>query len=473
MFIREDGWLIFKYLTLVSFALATHNQKPQNTYSNMRPIEICLISIAYQGQAHQQQTLLSSLPFIDHWIVLDVNLPEQDAQNIENLLSSKPGKLVQKAWCNESDALNFLICAAKEIASHALLVLPGEQLFCSQADINLAPNEASIWIDKNFRDFSQREPRIFNLSSVGEFTGAAKAKLSNNTLSAENYNRHVVINQIDKGDQYYLSDILSTNLVTELIAMQHADSPTDLNRALELAKHHLSSNRAKKAYKVLEELNSLDHNNVEVAWQCTYLLGALNLNEFKTLPDLQIDQKQDLAEQTVDFFQACFELDPNRIEPLFRLAQLYQFTGQLEQAAELCELVVSNQGVSSSAEYFEPRIYRLEGLIYRAELALLMNDGDSFEKAMDSIMPAYWLNKPLTQRLEKLKHADKTNLKFVSSKTSLPQKLSEQSAESIKPIESKPPKLTIGMATFEKCVNYATLFLLPDTSQQTSTKAQR
>jgi tetratricopeptide (TPR) repeat protein len=143
-------------------------------------------------------------------------------------------------------------------------------------------------------------------------------------------------------------------------------------------------------------------------------------------------------EQAARLFEVCFDLDPDRAEPLMRLAEVAIAADNLSVARKLLDVIVQMPSPAVS-DYLEPSIYRYQARLLAAELALQSKDMESAASYLNPLLHTPHIPSQDQARITQLKN----NLKFrpgVPPEDRTASKLSDASST---------PKLTVGMATYD------------------------
>lgn len=397
----------------------------------LEPQSVCLVVLATQTSKSLERCIRSAAGFVDSCVVVMSETADSDIALLTRWCDAKTVKLIKVDTAAKGHInLAAILQTAGELAARALLLFANEELMCVQA---LTPKGAADEIGNieiAHGGFSELQPRLFPTTSNIEFHQLNSILPVQETMLSRSVIQGVSV-KVHRAPQKQHRD-KGHRLLEE--AIKHY--PGDYRLRLEQAKSWLKSGTHDLAGQAFAELidemksdASGSQDDQEVLWQAHYLLA-----------NIMLEDEHDATAQS--HFEACFELDNNRMEPLLRLAECYFQIEQFAQCTALCEVITSTDAVPLGG-YFEPNLYRYSARLLLAES--LAAEGE-IEKALalaKKIKNDTMLSNQADQRLQELLALSVPNAD-AAAKTS----------EQTKPVKADPaetgkPFLTIGMATFD------------------------
>ncbi len=298
-------------------------------------------------------TLLSAKPFIDFWVICSERLQPKEQQDIRNTLAGVDGVFVEHEMSHYGNAKTHLVRRAQQHADWVLVLQMNEEICTLTSKLTLPKKDkvGLVTVSRNAsatsRAHTSREARLFasDCDVVFEYPVADHANFGNlkccllDSLSIQNHE--------EKPD--WSDDRITNRFLLDAVLGKYEPSA---ELSLLLGKVELSKNQLELALTHFEHAVTLVPRDC-VLWMAHFLAGNIQI------------KKRNLA-SALNHWQAAFELDPNRAEPLFRLAELHFFAGDLNTAGLLGEQA-SAMKVPRFADYYEPALYTHHSAILTAQ----------------------------------------------------------------------------------------------------------
>jgi len=298
---------------------------------------LCLAMIVRDEAPVIRRSLLSIKPFIDTWLIHDLGSSDDTKQIIEQTLNDINGTFAAMALTDFADARNNLLGNASQLSDTIIMLDADEEVQSLDNHLSLPNDVDAGLIDIVHADHILRLPRLFRSSALPcyHFPIDEKAFFSEQQTLASI--EGVAIQHHRDGIRHRYPS-MSNNVEWD---KQHPDiSPASM--ALYNGQQALKTKQYQAA---LAHFNiTLDSANSSAEfWQAAYLAANTQL----LLGNIQL---------AIDLFQRCFESDPDRAEPLMRIAEQQFEHGELQNAYSLCRLIV-DMPVPKDVDYVEHTIY--------------------------------------------------------------------------------------------------------------------
>lgn len=372
-----------------------------------------------------ESTLICAKPFISHWVIYAEELSKDDKFLIETILSDVPGIIITDDAQHYDVAINKLFSIAQQY-SNWMLLLDGNEELCVLMPKIMVPTNANIGILQIERgDTIKLEARLFKSDAQVSFLYPTLSSIAFNNDDACFIPTFSVRGHLDSG--CFAKGTLSNRfLLDAVLGKYEINAPLSLTLGeIELENGHLDL-----ALTHFERIPKLAKSG-DILWMAHYLAGGVYLSK-ANLPE------------ALRQWHTAFELQPNRAEPLFRIAELHFHEKDYNTAALLAEQALEIEK-PKNVDYLEPTIYEHKSTLLRAKAWHYLGH---HEQARQSV-------KSLLDQCKNLK--DRAHLKSMLAKFNESSSFSDNASNTqcIKPElndlcpERIRPKLTIGMATHD------------------------
>lgn len=386
---------------------------------------ICLAMLVHDEAAIIDRCLQTVKPFIDQWLIYDLSSENETALKAEHNLIGKKGLVKSHTTSSYSDARNKLLAEASKMADWVLMLNADDQLQIFSTHLPL-PNNADVGlVTINHPNYSSRSPRLFRSTAIPSFQFAAgeKAILENKRTSVINdFSIHCRADGLLCKNK---NDPIANRFLIESVLEGKPDNPT---LALCLAKLELQKNQAQLALSHLQLIIEQFPESAEF-WQASYLAGNILLATGN-------------YPKASEYLQACFDQNPERVEPIMCLADAHYKQADYSTAKALCELI-KDLPIPTHADYFEPSVYQYKSTLLLAESQLKLKDYDAAQTSLEQLQSTPQLPDKVKQRISLATEHIHTQQQTEHTTTIRP---ATYQAETETPPS---PLLTVGMATHD------------------------
>ncbi|MEM7361193.1 MAG: glycosyltransferase [Pseudomonadota bacterium] len=387
------------------------------------PDSICLVIFFEHNQQHLERCIRSAASFVDACLVVTNQQETPDAEHIHHWCEGKRIAFFNDVAKDNKNGFTNILTSASEFADLALVMHANEELMCL-GPIPKLPTPIGM-LEVSQVGFSELQSRLFSLRSGPRYH--ALDRLLPISAGGPMQTAWPAISIRTHSDGQSLAHRQLRADIKSAIQQRSKD----LRLKLLQAKYWLTQDAPTAAKKIFKELiNELkaSHDGTELLWQSHYLLA-----------NVLLDEEQDESAQS--HFEACFEIDDQRMEPLMRLAECYFEIQAYAQCRALCEVITQSEGRPDGA-YFEPDIYKYSARLLLAEALLAEGEtGDALALAR-KIKNDIMLAGEADQRLQKLLQTPEKHKPLAGTESPIKMEA--------KPGKAGPtPVLSIGMATFD------------------------
>ncbi len=342
---------------------------------------LCLAMIVRDEAPIIQRCLLSIKPYIDTWLIYDLGSSDNTKEVIKLTLNDIDGTLAVRTLTDFAKVRNDLLSHASRLAD-TIIMMDADEEFQSLDDRLILPTKVDAGlIDIVHDDYTLRLPRLFRSSALPRFHFPIDEKAFFNEQQTQASIDGVAIRHHKDGIRHR-----DSSMPTSVDWDEQNPEISSTSIALHLGQQAL----AKKQYQVaLDHFDSiLDASNSPTEfWHAAYLAGNAQL----ALGKIQL---------AITLFQQCFESNPDRAEPIMRIAELQFEHGEPQNAYSLCKLIV-DMPIPEGVDYVEHPIYS------HAAQDLLTKSGPTTLPPSDTFSPK---NQPAHSQLEETKEQFKLTI---------------------------------------------------------------
>lgn len=363
------------------------------------------------------QCIDSVRPFVSSFVVFDADASGRARSLANGMLAAIKGQIVPLDAGFSDDPVPLLYEMAADWAEYVLFLHPDE-VFRSIRQPVPAPVHDAVVLEVDYGRCSFIQPRLIRSGrsklAIHPFRAAGDVAETFSFASAD----YLRLSKQASGDHAFRSCGRSS---WHLHLERRASIARTSADCVELAIHCSRQGDLDGARNWLQA-GLEDCNSRETEWQLHYLLGLSRL------------QSGDKTGATIGFARA-FDLDPDRLEPLYRLIRIKLTGGDLQSAIQLSRLALDLE-FSWTRGYLERRLYERERYIQHFVILERLKAFPEAEAACNALLKGADLAVDLRRFLEK------SGERYRRLLYGAPKDVSEKTARDT-------PLLTLGMAVVD------------------------
>lgn len=283
---------------------------------------VCLNMIVKDESEVIRRCLTSVKPLIDYWVIVDTGSTDNTQNIIKDFMKDIPGELHERPWKNFAHNRNEALQLAKTKADY-LLFIDADEVFKYQQGYKFPLlSKDFYYITTEFAGTKYGRTQLISNRLDWKWVGVL-----HEYLDAKNIKTHDTLEGIvdfvstdgnrSKDSQKYQKD-------AQLLETALLEDPTNSRYRFYLAQSYRDAKDYEAALINYEKRIEMGGWDQEIFW--SKLQSALMK---------QLSKKP--TEEIVESYNQAFQFRPNRIEPLYRLANYHREAGDFEKAYQVAK----------------------------------------------------------------------------------------------------------------------------------------
>jgi glycosyltransferase involved in cell wall biosynthesis len=306
------------------------------------PPSICLAMIVRNEAPTIARCLASVLAVIDRWLVIDTGSTDGTQEIVRQCLQGVPGELLERPWVNFGHNRSEALVHARPRASYSLIIDADEVLALAPSFDRLALTADSHFVEVKYGDIVYRRKALLRNSLPWRYMGVLHEYPTCEQATTSNLASGLRIHAYHEGarardPQTYRRDAIL--LETALL-----DDPENPRNVFYLAQSYRDSGDLELALRNYRRRIGLGGWHQEV-WYCYYQLAVLQ--ERLGRPRAEV----------AEAYLRAFQCEPQRAEPLYRLARLYAQSADFHLARLFLTAAKAVAPPSNEGLFVERNIY--------------------------------------------------------------------------------------------------------------------
>ena len=305
-------------LILSTAGLSSEN-KPKSLLS-WHPT-ICLNMTVKDEAESIVASLESAKPWIDYWVIVDLESKDNTAELIRKALEGIPGELHVHSFVNLEYNRNQALELARGKGDY-LLCLDADEELISTADFSINKDSYFFKINANYHAI-----RLINTQFDWHWMGIATPELFCPEVDLFGF---IDTFSIKKPQQNLPFPHMHPYAYKQLLALQELlkRKPSSTRAYFLIAELYRNAQCPERAYPYYQKRAEAGGNEEEVFWS---LYQMAEIQEMLGFP----------REEVVDSYNRAYNFCPSRIEPRYRLARYYREQGDLMQGYLIAKIALA------------------------------------------------------------------------------------------------------------------------------------
>ncbi len=270
---------------------------------------ICLNMIVKDESAVITRCLASAKPLIDYWVIVDTGSTDGTQKIIKDFMQDIPGELHERPWINFAHNRNEALELAKNHADY-ILFIDADDVFAFPKKFKLPPlTKDGYYLPIEYGGTIYNRIQLVKSALNWKWIGVVHEAIS--STEARSYDVLSDVKIVISNDGSRSQDTKKFQKDAELLEKALLEDPHNSRNVFYLAQSYRDAQDPEQALKNYEKRVKMGGWNEEVFYsllQIGLLQEALGMN----------------LKKIVASYEKAYTYRPSRIEPLYRLANLYR-----------------------------------------------------------------------------------------------------------------------------------------------------